>query len=263
MRENIKNSVLLTTMVLQMKQSFARPMFRFCLIANPILNTVLLYEMFRNSGEKNFAAYVILGAGLMGIWSCICFSSAGDINRERYSGTLSLVFAAPAGFSTIILGKILGNTILSLISLFISLATGIIVYQIPILLVSPGYFVIAFIAMILSFVVVSSILACLLTLSRRTTLYMNCIEIPFILLCGLSFPVDILPKWLQPLSRVLAPTWAVELLRMSVAGVEEDIVFWEKLMILIILSIIGSLFSAWLYGIIDKQVRIHASMEVC
>jgi len=259
----MSDSVLVTTMVLQMKQSFARPMFRFCLIANPILNTILLYEMFRNSGEDNFASYVILGAGLMGIWSCICFSSAGDINRERYSGTLSLVFAAPAGFPRIILGKILGNTILSLATLAISLATAVIIYQTPIVLGSPGYFVIAFIAMIISFVVISSILACLLTLSRRTTLYMNCIEIPFILLCGLSFPIDILPQWVQPFSYLLAPTWAVELLRMAVAGVEDVIGFWEKFIVLIMLSMVSAVFAAWLYRKIDKQVRIHASLEVC
>lgn len=257
------NSVLLSSMVLQMKQSFARPMFRFCLIANPILNTILLYEMFRNSGEDNFVSYVILGAGLMAIWGCICFSSAGDINRERYSGTLSLIFASPAGFPKIILGKILGNTILSLASLFISLTTALIVYRTPFTLVNPGYFTVAFIAMIGSFVVISSVLACLLTLSRRTTLYMNCIEIPFILLCGLSFPVEILPQWIQPVSRVLAPTWAVELLRMSVAGVTDASVFWEKMSILILLSVICGLFSGWLYGRIDKQVRINASLEVC
>lgn len=257
------NSVLITTMILQMKQSFARPMFRFCLIANPILNTILLYEMFRNSGEENFASYVILGAGLMGIWSCICFSSAGDINRERYSGTLSLVFAAPAGFPKIILGKILGNTILSLTTLAISLATAVIIYQTPIVLMSPGYFVIAFIAMIISFVVISSILACLLTLSRRTTLYMNCIEIPFILLCGLSFPIDILPQWVRPFSYLLAPTWAVELLRMAVAGVEDISGFWGKLIVLMMLSMMGILFASWLYKKLDKQVRIHASLEVC
>ena len=259
----MRNSVLVTTMVLQMKQSFARPMFRFCLIANPILNTILLYEMFRNSGEENFVSYVILGAGLMGIWSCICFSSAGDINRERYSGTLSLVFAAPAGFSKIVLGKILGNTVLSLVTLVISLATAVIIYQTPVVLRSPGYFIIAFGAMILSFVVISSILACLLTLSRRTTLYMNCIEIPFILLCGLSFPIDILPQWIRPFSYLLAPTWAVELLRMSVSGVEDASSFWEKLVVLVVLSVIGTVFSVWLYRKIDKQVRIRASLEVC
>ena len=119
-------AILISSVRIQMKQSFARPMFRFCLFANPVLNTILLYEMYRNTEENNFMAYVVLGAGLMGLWSCICFSSAGDISRECYSGTLALIFAAPASFPTIIIGKILGNTILSLISLVISLITAVV-----------------------------------------------------------------------------------------------------------------------------------------
>lgn len=255
-------SVILSTMILQMKQSYARNMFRFCLIANPILNTILLYEMFRNSGQENFASYVVLGSGLMAIWGCICFSSAGDINRERNIGTLRVIFAAPAGFPAIILGKILGNTFLSLVSLLISLITAAVLYQAPLVLVSPGYFCIAMIALVVSFVVISSILACLLTLSRRTTLYMNCIEIPFILLCGFSFPIEILPSWLQAISRLLSPTWAVELLRMSINGVADPWLFWRKLGILAFLSVLYTLFAAWLYHVMDRRVRIHASLEV-
>ena len=106
--------VIWDTLRLQMKNSFIRPMYRFCLIAAPIVQTILLYEMYKNSGQDNFTTYVMLGGGLMGLWSCICFSSAGDINRERYMGTLSLIFVTPANFSTIIFGKVLGNTVLSL-----------------------------------------------------------------------------------------------------------------------------------------------------
>ena len=256
-------SVLLSTMVLQMKQSFVRPMYRFCLIFNPILNTVLLYEMFRNSGNADFASYVILGSGLMSLWSCICFSSAGDINRERFSGTLALIFAAPAGFPAIILGKILGNTLLSMVSIMISMVTAFAFYQAPLHLASPGYFLIALIGMIGSFVVISSVIACLLTLSRKTALYMNCIEIPFILLCGMSFPIDVLPGWLQMISRCLAPTWAVELLRITVRGVTDTEVFWRNFMIMTVLSAVLAVFSAWLYKVIDHAVRIHATLEVC
>lgn len=36
-------AVLINSMHVQMKQSFVRPMFRFCLLANPVLNTILLY----------------------------------------------------------------------------------------------------------------------------------------------------------------------------------------------------------------------------
>lgn len=255
-------SVLLSTMLLQMKQSFARPMFQFCLIVNPILNTILLYEMFQNSGQTNFAAYVILGAGLMALWGCICFSSAGDIDRERFSGTLALIFTAPAGFQAIVLGKILGNTLLSLGSLLISMLTAAVVYHVPISFASPGYLAIALLGTIGSFVVISLTIAYLLTLSRRTTLYMNCIEIPFILLCGMSFPIEFLPVWLQPISRCLAPTWAVELLRMSVGGVVDSTLFWSKFAVLCVLSTVLGLLSLWLYRVIDRTVRIRASLEV-
>lgn len=256
-------SVLLSTMVLQMKQSFVRPMYQFCLIVSPILNTVLLYEMFRNSGNEDFASYVILGSGLMSLWSCICFSSAGDINRERFSGTLVLIFAAPADFPAIVLGKILGNTILSLVSILISMATALVLYQAPLQLESPGYFLIALVGMIGSFVVISSVIACLLTLSRRTTLYMNCIEIPFILLCGMSFPIDVLPDWLQMVSRCLAPTWAVELIRTTVHGITDVSLFWRDFAIMAALSAALAILSAWLYKVIDRAVRIHAALEVC
>ncbi len=255
-------AVVTSTMRLQMKQSFARPMFRFCLIANPILNTILLYEMYRSSGEENFMAYVVLGAGLMGLWSCICFSSAGDINRERYSGTLALIFAAPAQFPTIILGKIIGNTLISLLTLFISLATAVVLFQIPLTLESPLYFLIALLAAIAAFVVISSVIACLLTLSRKTELYMNCIEFPMILLCGFVFPMSVLPKAVRMIGYVLSPTYAVELLRMSVRGVVDTALYWQKFGILMGLTVGYAIISALLYRKIDRRVRIAATLEV-
>ena len=258
----MKLAVLLATMRVQMKQSFARPMFRFCLIANPILNTVLLYEMYRGSGEESFMAYVVLGAGLMGLWSCICFSSAGDINRERYSGTLALIFVAPASFPTIILGKIIGNTLLSLLTLGISLVTAAVLFRTPLMLESPLYFLLALSAAVAAFVVISSVVACLLTLSRKTELYMNCIEIPIILLCGLVFPVSVLPAAVRAVSYALSPTYAVELLRMSVWGVEEPAAFWQKLGILLGLTALYAVLSALLYRRIDRRVRVAATLEV-
>lgn len=254
--------VIISTMILQMKQSFARPMFRFCLIANPILNTILLYEMFRKSGATNYMAYVTLGAGLMGLWGCICFSSAGDINRERFSGTLALIFTAPAGFPTIILGKIIGNTIMSLLTMIISLMTSVIFFRIQLQLADPLFFLIALFAAIFSFIVISSVIACMLTLSRKTELYMNCIEIPIILLCGFAFPVSVLPFGIRIVSYTLAPTYAVELMRMAVWGITDKAEFFEKLLVLMILTLIYAVISAFLYKKIDRSVRIAATLEV-
>ena len=258
----MRAAVLWSSMRLQMKQSFVRPMFRFCLLANPILNTILLYEMYRSAGEESFMAYVVLGAGLMGLWSCICFSSAGDINRERHSGTLALIFAAPASFPFIVLGKILGNTLLSLLTLAISLASAALLFRVPLRLGSPFLFLAALLGAVLAFVVISSVIACLLTLSRKTELYMNCIEIPLILLCGFVFPVSVLPPAVRALSCALSPTYAVELLRMAVWGVEDAGLFWRKFGLLLGVTALYAALSALLYRRIDRRVRIAATLEV-
>lgn len=254
--------VLKTTMVLQMKKSLIRPMYRFCLFANPIVNTILLYEMFLNSGQENFGVYVILGAGLMGLWGCICFSSAGDINRERWEGTLSLIFVAPADFHWIISGKILGNTLLSLLAMLISFLTARILFGITINILHPLLFIIGMFTVIITFSILSELLAYLFTLSRKTTLYMNCIEIPIIFVCGFVVPHEALPEWLQMIGRCLPPTWAVRILRISCEAVAKGDIFFKELGILLVINLIYALGTVYLVKRIEKQVRINASLEV-
>lgn len=254
--------VIFFTALLQIKCSLARPMFRFCLIANPIVNTVLLYEMYVNSKKEDFLSYVVLGAGLMALWSCICFSSAGDINRERYSGTLALIYTAPAGFSTIITGKVAGNTMLSMVTFLLSFLTAKVLFGVRMEVNHPGYLLVAFLGAIISFSIISIFAAYLLTLSRKTQLYMNCIEIPIILVCGFVFPADILPEWVRPISYGLSPTWAVKLLRMSVTGDWNVKAYYSTLLILAAVTGIYLILGWALSAMIERQVRILATLEV-
>lgn len=254
--------IMWSTMILQMKNSFTRPMYRFCLIMNPIGNTILLYYMFSNSGKDNFITYVVLGAGLMGLWGCICFSSAGDINRERFYGTLSAIYTAPADFPYIITGKVLGNTFLSLVTLFISYVVAKILFRASFGEVRIQYLFIGLLAVVITFSIVSIGISYILTLSRKTGLYMNCIEVPITLLCGFAFPVEMLPNWIQPISNCLAPTWAVRLLRISVMRNIDLNEFNYTLLIVCIFNIIGVVINKLLYRIIDKKVRLHATLEV-
>ena len=126
----------------------------------------------------------------------------------------------------------------------------------------PLFFLIALFAAIFSFIVISSVIACMLTLSRKTELYMNCIEIPIILLCGFAFPVSVLPFGIRIVSYTLAPTYAVELMRMAVWGITDKAEFFEKLLVLMILTLIYAVISAFLYKKIDRSVRIAATLEV-
>lgn len=278
--------IIWSTMKLQMKQSFARPMFRFCLICNPIVNTIFLYEMFLNKGIDEFLNYVVLGAGLMGIWGCICFSSVGDINRERWSGTLPLLYVAPGGFGLIIFGKVLGNTVISMLTFVLSyLTAGILSGQWPVI-THVGWFALSMVLTVMCFIVVSLCFAYIMMLSRKTELYMNLIEIPLVFICGFTFPIEVLPGWVQAISNLLAPTWAVRLLRMSCQassgsglgyidfemGISDAVYHGTKQMnyvlygqyvgILLIEMAVFILFTIGLYRWMDKRVRISATLEV-
>lgn len=253
--------IVVSTMVLQMKQSFARPMFRFCLICNPIVNTIFLYEMFLQKGTDAFMNYVVLGAGLMGIWSCICFSSVGDINRERYSGTLPLIYVAPGGFGLIIFGKVLGNTVMSMLTFVISYVTAGVISGHWMMIPNIGYFVFSMLLTIICFLVVSMCFAYIMMLSRKTELYMNLIEIPLVFICGFTFPTEVLPMWAQNISNALAPTWAVRMLRMSVGQFETEIYF-QYMGILALELLIMIVFTIGLYHWMDKRIRIRATLEV-
>ncbi|HEX3021975.1 MAG TPA: ABC transporter permease, partial [Lachnospiraceae bacterium] len=175
---------------------------------------------------------------------------------------LSLIFIAPARFSNIILGKVIGNTILSLLTFIISFLTVRFLFQAPILIESPGYLLISLIAAVVCFITVSICIAYLLTLSRKTQLYMNCIEIPIILLCGFAFPVEELPEWIQPISYALPPTCAVKLIRMSVTSIESLPDYLLTLALLIGVTLLYTAISRLLYKMIERRVRINATLEM-
>lgn len=253
-------SVIYTSMIVQIKQTFARNMFRFTLFISPLLFVIILGEMFRYTAADNFITYVVLGGGLWSLWTSIAFSSAGDIHRERYSNTLSIIFSAPADFRLILLGKILGTTLLSLGSFFITVTYATLLYSTPILIKNIPLFVISFGLMVVSFVIMSIFLAYLLTLSRKTTIFMNCLEIPFAILWGFAFPIEVLPRGVQFISYIFPPTWAVRLLRYSLA--ETRFIFLDILIILMLTSMAFTLLSIVLYKIIFKQARVLGTLEM-
>ena len=151
---------------------------------------------------------------------------------------------------------------MSLLTMVISLITAEVLFRIPLHLASPLYFFIALFAAIIAFIVISSVIACILTLSRKTELYMNCIEIPIILLCGFVFPVSVLPYGVRIISYALSPTYAIELMRMAVWGVTDKTLFYEKLGVLMGLTAVYGVLSMILYRRIDRRVRIAATLEV-
>lgn len=257
---NVVN-VLISSGLQQFRTSIGRPMFRFCVIAQPIIFGLLLGMMYLKRSTEDFMLYAVIGSGLSTFWSSICFSSASDIMRERWYGTLENLFAAPVGFKWIVLGKIIGNSLWGLISFGISVTVVVLFFNKPLIIANLSWFLLGFVLMILSLVAIAYLFAGLFTLSRNARTLMNFFEAPIFILCGMMFPLELLPKFVLPLSYLFSPTWAVKILRGAIEGASSSQILPYFIGILI-LTVIYTVSAIYLFRRIDVKCRIDATLEV-
>ena len=245
----------------QMLLSIARPMFQFIVWVMPLFTATLTYFIYGGQSPERIFQYAVLGSGFMGLWSSIVFSSASDLTRERYYGTLESIFTSPTPFAIILMGKIFGNTIWGLISmvmafLYLKLLFGI---QLPSL--SIARFIVTLLIVIFAICVFAFLLALLFTLTRYSNTIMNVIEYPIFLLCGFVFPISVLPGWLSWISYILPPTWAIEALR-NVTGVTSIFTYKEAILGLSFATFIYIVLAIVVYAYVDRKARQSGQLGV-
>ncbi|WP_047985984.1 ABC transporter permease [Ornithinibacillus californiensis] len=253
---------LFQTIRVHMGLSMARPMFQFIIWLSPLFLATIAIFIYSSASPEEIFHYVILGSGFMALWSSIVFSSASDINRERFYGTLEIIFVAPVPFVVILIGKIIGNTVWGFLSMVISFVYLMIIFQVEITIPNPFAFVSAIILVLFALIVFSFFLSLAFTLSRQAEALMNFIEYPIYLICGFMFPVTILPLWVQPLSYALPPTWAIELLR--VVTVENSTFESIKIPLtgLLITTMIYVALGYSCYRAVERKARISGKLGV-
>jgi ABC-2 type transport system permease protein len=252
---------VLSASLVQIKNTFSRNMYKVCFFVTPIISAIIAYEMLKNSGRDDFAMLAIIASSLDAFWICICFSSIGDINRERFSGTLSITYAAPKGFNLVMLGKMLGNTVLSLGSIIVATSTILVLYHPQISISNPILFILAFFVLMTTILVFSFVVAQFLTLTRKTALYMNAFAGTIVFFCAFQFPLENMPIWAKPISYCLTPTWGAKLLKMSATSVDV-LEYWKTFGIGILVSAIYIVATYFLKNMIDYQVRKSGTLDM-
>jgi ABC-2 type transport system permease protein len=202
----------------QVGNSLARTMMKNVVFISPLFNVVMAYYLFHRSGQPNFGEQVVIGSGLMTLWGTILWSSATDIGRERWMGTLEILLIAPVRFPVTLLGKILGNTVLSILSVVLSWVYSRVLLGVRMTVASPGLLLLTMAIAIFAFVGFSLMLSLLFTLSRSANSIANGLSYPLYVVSGLLFPLTMLPTWVLPLGLIMPLAWAREALRWAITG---------------------------------------------
>jgi len=254
--------IVLSSMKMQMKQTFSRSMYKYTIIAFPVFTGLLMGFVYSDRPNVDFVSYAMIGTATMTMWSSIAFSSASDVNRERYMGALAQIFNTPGNFYYIMLGKVLGNTLMGSISMIFSFVFVGLVFGVPILISNPVAFILVFLFSLLSYIMISMMLSGVLAISRQARVLMNSMDYIVFLLTGSVFPIIILPISIRLFSYVLSPTYAIHLLRLSVQSKVISSEFIAYSIGLAVTTLLYFVASVYVYKRIEIKARINATLEV-
>lgn len=248
---------------IHIKMTTARSMFQFILVLQPIMMAILSYMIYRHTNNaQNYIYYVVLGSGIAGMWQSIVYTSAGDINRERFNGTLGILLAAPSPFLLIVLGKITANAMLSVVSFLIGLGFSLYVLRVPLTLAHPAAFAGSYLVFLIATNLFALTLSAIFLLSRSTAVMQNFLEYPILIITGIFFPLHMLPGWIQPLSWLLPLTWGADALRQTTQPTWNTGTLLTSCGIELFLVVSYFLCASLLFKLIEYRIRVTASMEV-
>lgn len=245
------------------KQAFyeflARPVWIFEMTVSPFVFATVALIMFRDSPSTN-TTYIVMAAGIMGMWGSTLLGAGYSVVIERYFGTLQYLFASPSSLEEIITGKALTSAVMGLWNLVFVFVIAILFFRVDIEISHPLVFLLALGLCLFSFSALGILLSTLFVLSRSAAALGNILEFAAFVVCGIMYPISFLPVWIRPLSYVLTPTWGAEILRWTVIEPDLGGGFWIGVVMIGILSGVYMVIGHYLYSRIDYQVRVTASL---
>lgn len=258
-----------------MESNWADPfVFAIYSIIRPIASSLILVFMYMVvSGGKTSTelfAYIFTGNAFFMYVINVLFGIAWVIHEDReHYQTIRYIYISPIRMYYYFFGRGIAKMIVTTIAVIITMSFGMIVLKIPINLGAVNYPLLFF-----SLAVGIFIITCLgillagisMVTAHHSFLLTEGVSGLFYLACGAIYPIDILPIWLQYLSKALPLTYWLELIRRSVLGKSlsptlSEYSNGELILIMLATTLILALFSHYVYRSIEYTARKHGKID--
>jgi len=198
--------------------ALATPIFFWILIGSGIGTTVPATGAV--GGGANYLHYFFPGTLILIVLFTAIFSTISII-EDRRAGFLQAVLVAPVSRSCLVLGKVLGGTVLALLQGVLFLVAGLVLGLVPGGL--PGAAIGTLVLFIVSFALTSLGFAIAWSMDSTQGYHsiMNLFLIPMWLLSGALFPVTGAFTWIKAVMAANPLTYGVAGLRQSLGGTAE------------------------------------------
>jgi ABC-2 type transport system permease protein len=163
----------------------------------------------------DYFSFVLIGLAFSGYLGLSLSNFAQSIREGQMMGTLEIMLLSPTRLSTILLSSSLWSYLLTTLNVVVYIVVGALVFGFS---VSQANFLTAIVVLVLSIASFSGIgilSAAVVLVVKKGDPVAWLFGGASSLLAGVYYPITVLPNWLEPLSRVLPLTYALDAMRLA------------------------------------------------
>ncbi len=243
------------------RQSWESASYKYTIFVQPVLFSLLFFLISKSSGRDLPIISIVLKSGTISLWSSVCFSSMCDLQRERETRTIASLLGTPTSLFKVIIGKVIPNTIVGLVSFLISTLTLAILSGNIGLDCSYTKLIVCIPILLLAYIVTALAIIPVFFIFDNTRLLINCIEYPIFIITGMAFPTSCLPIFLQRIGQLLPLTWGIKIVNIVLID-GYQYVLQKDLITYSIITLLYIIVAVLLFVEVERQIRIKARIRI-
>lgn len=187
-------------------------------VINPIFQVLFFSLIAKHAyGNKDITPYIIGNAFVLCMYNAF-FGVGCNLVDERSFGTLKLIIGSPCNKFSHFISKSIFHILDGIVTVVIGLITGIIFFNVRIPLNVTPIFTLCLLNAIFTTCSMGLLIGSIGLVTRDINLLLNLSSMMLMALCGVNFPTDKLPYFLQYLSNILPLTNALKASRLLTVG---------------------------------------------
>jgi ABC-type multidrug transport system permease subunit len=241
----------------------ALSVFSFILLVfQPAVFSAVGYLLARMAGKSQpDLVYVVIGGGIMGLWSRLVFTSFYDISDDRREGMLELIVGSPTSFTAVLAVKTMTNVLTGSISMALSFLAAFVFFHFSIPLHNLPYIVISLLVLMFGFWSIGFFLAHFRVWSRLTGMFVNYLELPVAILAAFMFPIEYLPQSIMWLSDSIPVRWGITGLDLSFQNQLQAAAIWPNWAAALAISLVYLFVTYFLSKKVHDMIRVNGELS--
>ncbi len=179
-----------------------------------LFGNALLPQLDKYGGD--YFSFVLIGLAFSGYVGLSLTNYSSSIREGQMMGTLEIMLLSPTRLSTILISSSLYSYLLTTVNVIVYIILGTLIFGFDISHINIISALVVLVLSIVSFSGVGILSAAVVMLVKKGNPVTWLFGSASSLLAGVFYPISVLPDWLEPVSRFIPLTYALDAMRLAV-----------------------------------------------